>query len=272
MRTVAHISDLHFGRTDPQMVERLRARLLRLRPDLIVVSGDLTQRAKPAEFQAARAFLDSIPEPQIVIPGNHDIELYNPYGRFVERLRRYRTFIADDVEPTFADSELMVVSVNTARSLTIKGGRINGEQLRRLHEHLHSASPGAVKILVAHHPLDLPEMLNHSLVGGARNALRALAGSGIDLILSGHLHVSRSTPPAERMRIGGHTALLVQAGTAVSTRSRGEGNSFNLLETSSGRITVHQHCWSLQKNDFMQGRTERYHRSESGWARMDSAH
>lgn len=272
MRAIAHISDLHFGRTNPQMVESLRRHLVKLRPDLVVVSGDLTQRAKPSEFEQARAFLDSIPKPQIVVPGNHDIALYNPYGRFVERLRRYRTFIAEDVEPTFADSELMVVSVNTARSLTFKGGRINGEQLMRLHDNLRSAPHHAIKILVAHHPLDLPEMLPQSLVGGARNALRVLGGSGIDLILSGHLHVSHATPPAERLRIGGHTALLVQAGTAVSTRSRGQGNSFNWIEVSRDRITVHQHCWSLQADDFARGRTEIYHRAVTGWARMDSAH
>lgn len=268
MRTIAHISDLHFGRTDPEMVRRLRAQLVQLRPDLVVVSGDLTQRARITEFVQARAFLDTIPGPQIVVPGNHDIELYNLYGRFVERLRRYKHHISENVEPYFSDSELMVVSVNTARSLTFKGGRINGEQIKRLCESLRAAPEGALKILVAHHPLDLPAVLNHNLVGRARMALRSLTDCGIDVILSGHLHVSQFVTPAEQLRIGGHTALLVQAGTAISTRSRGELNSFNLIEVTSPRITIHQRCWSVLTSDFTDGRTEQYDRSATGWLRV----
>ena len=132
MRTIAHISDLHFGRTDASMIRRLKAQLTELKPDLLVVSGDLTQRARVSEFTDARAFLDHLPQPQIIVPGNHDIELYNLYGRFVERLQRYRTYISQDVEPSYSDPELMVASVNTARSLTFKGGRISAAQRRRI--------------------------------------------------------------------------------------------------------------------------------------------
>ncbi|HYI93191.1 MAG TPA: metallophosphoesterase family protein [Bryobacteraceae bacterium] len=267
MRSVAHLSDLHFGRTNPEMVEQLRAHLIQMSPDLIVVSGDLTQRARISEFLEARAFLDSLPKPQIVVPGNHDIELYNLYGRFVQRLQRYRLYISEDVEPFYSDPELLIVSVNTARSLTFKGGRVNPAQVMRLRELLVSAEPGAVKILVAHHPIDLPEMLNHGLAGGAEMMLRSLADSGIDLILSGHLHLSRFTGPSEKLRIGGHTSVLVQAGSAVSNRLRGELNSFNWIEVTGDRITIYQRCWSVETSDFTDGRTERYVRSTTGWAR-----
>jgi 3',5'-cyclic AMP phosphodiesterase CpdA len=267
VHTIAHVSDLHFGRTDPHMVAQLRAYLTRIRPDLIVVSGDLTQRARIPEFLEARAFLDSIPTPQIVVPGNHDIELYNLYGRFVQRLQKYQRYISEDVEPSYSDPELLVVSVNTARSLTFKGGKVDIVQVNRLRARLLAAPPDAVKILVAHHPIDLPEMFSHSLVRGAQMVLRALGDCGIDLILSGHLHLSRFAEPAERLRIGGHTSILVQAGTAVSTRSRGESNSFNVIETTRERVIIHQRCWSVLTSDFTDGRTEKYLRSSTGWMR-----
>jgi 3',5'-cyclic AMP phosphodiesterase CpdA len=266
VRKVAHVSDLHFGRTDARMVEQLRSHLVELRPDLMVVSGDLTQRARISEFAEARAFLDSIPAPRIVVPGNHDIALYNVYKRFVGPLRNYRRHISEDVEPFYADAELLALSVNTARSLTFKGGRINQGQVSQVRERLMASSPEVIKILVAHHPLDLPETIRQPLAGRARSALGALAKCGIDLILSGHLHVSRFAAPAEGLRIGGHTALLVQAGTAVSTRGRGELNSFNVIETSEDRITVHQRCWSPADDDFTQCRTGDYRRTAEGWA------
>lgn len=268
MRTIAHISDLHFGRTDAAMARRLRAHLAELCPDVVVVSGDLTQRARITEFADARAFLDHLPQPQIIVPGNHDIELYNLYGRFVERLQRYRAYISENLEPFYSDDELTVVSVNTARSLTFKGGRINGGQIARLQRELRMASPNAVNLLVAHHPLDLPASFDHALVGRARTALKAVTACGVDLILSGHLHVSQLSAPAEPLRIGGHTAILVQAGTAISTRSRGEGNSFNVLETERNRITIHKRAWSADAGDFTDVTTVQYERSGLGWVRV----
>jgi 3',5'-cyclic AMP phosphodiesterase CpdA len=267
MRTVAHISDLHFGRTDAVLVRRLKAQLNELKPDLTIISGDLTQRARISEFADARAFLESIPKPQIAVPGNHDIELYNLYGRFIQRLQRYREYICADVEPHYSDPELTVVSLNTARSLTFKGGRVSAYQIERLKQTLVTATSGSVKILVGHHPLDLPASFEHPLAGRARAALRALTDSGLDMILSGHLHVPQLTAPAERLRIGGHTAILVQAGSAISTRHRGEGNSYNVIEASSERIVIHQRAWSPQAEDFSEVRTVEYKRSSTGWQR-----
>src|SRR5882724_10264204 len=128
MRTLVHLSDLHFGRVDERLVEPLIAAVTEIDPDLVAVSGDLTQRARSHQFREARAFLDALPQPQIVVPGNHDVPLHNVFTRFVRPLDKYKGYITDDLQPVYQDNEIVVVGVNTARSLTIKGGRINENQ------------------------------------------------------------------------------------------------------------------------------------------------
>src|SRR5438270_804255 len=125
MRTLVHLSDLHFGRIDPAVVDALAVAVSTLRPHLVAISGDLTQRAREREYRAAREFLDRLPRPQIVVPGNHDVPLHNVVQRFFGPLTLYRRYISNDLEPFFIDDEIAVAGVNTARSLTWKGGRIN---------------------------------------------------------------------------------------------------------------------------------------------------
>jgi predicted phosphohydrolase len=125
MRTVAHLSDPHFGRIDRATVQALIATVTEARPDIVVVSGDLTQRAKGSEFQEARQFLEALPSPQIVVPGNHDVPLYNVLARALKPLRNYQRYISKELEPFYCDDEIAIVGINTARSLTFKGGRIS---------------------------------------------------------------------------------------------------------------------------------------------------
>jgi 3',5'-cyclic AMP phosphodiesterase CpdA len=132
MRTIVHLSDLHFGRVDQALVEPLIETVNALAPDLVAVSGDLTQRARTAQFVEARAFLDALPAPRIVVPGHHDVPLYNPVARFLGGLLKYRRYISDDLAPFYRDREIAVLGLNTARSLTFKNGRINRKQLRIL--------------------------------------------------------------------------------------------------------------------------------------------
>jgi len=127
MRTLVHLSDLHFGRVDPALVEPLIQLVGRIRPDVVVVSGDLTQRARTEQFKEARRFLDSLPAPQIVVPGNHDVPLHNVVSRFLQPLDKYRRYITDDLEPFYVDDAIAVLGINTARSLTIKRGRVSYE-------------------------------------------------------------------------------------------------------------------------------------------------
>src|SRR5712691_6231696 len=140
MRTLVHLSDLHFGRVDEQLISPLISAVTEINPDLVAVSGDLTQRARSQQFLEARAFLGALPQPQIVVPGNHDVPLHNVFTRFLRPLDKYKRFITDDLQPVYADEEIVVVGVNTARSLTIKGGRINEEQVAGIREKLCGSS------------------------------------------------------------------------------------------------------------------------------------
>src|ERR687889_1424872 len=118
MHRIIHLSDVHFGRTDPVVVAAVLALVRRMEPHLVVVSGDLTQRARAWQFREAREFLDALPRPQIVVPGNHDVPLYNVFARFFQPLDNYKEHITRDLEPFYADAEIAVLGVNTARSLT----------------------------------------------------------------------------------------------------------------------------------------------------------
>jgi 3',5'-cyclic AMP phosphodiesterase CpdA len=266
MRTLVHLSDLHFGRVDGALVAPLIQFVNGLKPDLVAVSGDLTQRARRGQFKEARAFLDALPQPQIVVPGNHDIPLHNVFSRFASPLDKYRRYITDNLRPFYADEEMAVCGINTARSLTVKGGRINTEQVAWLRERLSPLGGEVVKVIVTHHPFDLPAGYDEDdLVGRARMAVEALAACCVDLFLAGHLHISHTGHTAERYRLGERSALVVQAGTATSTRGRGEANSFNVLRLTPVQITIERLVWEPTRETFVVSLTERFQRGATGW-------
>jgi 3',5'-cyclic AMP phosphodiesterase CpdA len=267
MRTLVHLSDLHFGRVDETLLAPLRELVERIAPDVVVVSGDLTQRAKSEEFEQARAFLDTLPGPQIVVPGNHDISLYNLYRRFLKPLDRYRRYITDDLDPVYVDEEIAVLGVNTARSLTFKDGRVNKEQVGKICQQLSGLDAALTRIVVTHHPFDLPESADEGdLVDRAPMAMAAFAECGVDLLLAGHLHMSHSNSTAERYPISEYAALVVQAGTATSTRARGEVNSFNVVRVEPARVEVDRYGWDVLSNSFSLLGTETFLRSGGMWA------
>lgn len=234
MRVLAHLSDLHFGRVEPLALEALHRRVHELAPDLVVVSGDLTQRARKHQFSAARAFLDMLPKPQLVVPGNHDVPLFNLFARFLAPLAGYRRAIAADVEPSYVDDEIALLCINTVRLLRWKAGAVSGKQLARVRE--LARLERAVKVLVTHHPL------------------AHLANCGIDVMLAGHLHATRVDPGK---------ALLIQGGTATSRRTRDEPNSFNLLRVGRPRIDVEQYV--LRGAEFVRSARRSYARENGGW-------
>jgi 3',5'-cyclic AMP phosphodiesterase CpdA len=269
MRSLVHLSDIHFGRVNHEVIAPLIETIVNLKPDLVAVSGDLTQRARSHQFKEARAFLDQLPQPQIVVPGNHDVPLHNVFARFAQPLHKYRRYITDDLRPFYHDEEIAVLGVNTARSLTIKGGRINEEQVAWMRERLCAASDQAVKVVVTHHPFDLPEGHDESaLLGRARMAMAHLASCGADLFLAGHLHISHTTHSAKRYQIEGHSALVVQAGTATSDRGRGEENSFNVIRIERPLIAVERFAWQSERGQFGLNTTERFRHTTAGWTRV----
>jgi len=265
MRTLVHVSDLHFGRIDPAVVEPLRRAVLAAGPDLIAISGDFTQRAKTSEFEAARAFLDSLEPPKLVVPGNHDVPLWNVAARFVTPLTRYRRYISPELEPEHEDEEMIVLGVNTARSLAWGEGRINARQVARIVERLKGAPPSLIRVIVTHHPFDLPPGVHESrLLGRARMAMAELARAQADLFLSGHLHLSHASHSAERYRIEGHSALIVQAGT-VSLRGRGEQPSFNVLKIHRPEISLARLAWDAAGGGFVETAVGHYRHTSAGW-------
>lgn len=265
MKTIAHLSDLHFGKLDEGVLGPLRDALEALRPDLVVVSGDLTQRARAGQFRDAKAYLDTLPQPQLVVPGNHDVPLYNVVKRFVAPLGNYKRIVTDDLMPYYLDDELAVVGVNTSRSFVFKGGRINEEQVEGVRDRLCGLPDGITKIVVTHHPFDVPEGSGEGdqIVGRARMALERLAGCGADLLLSGHLHASHVGHTAERYPIAGVSALVVQAGTATSSRTRETPNSFNALRVESNHVVVESHVWD--GSTFRTAQVLEFFHDPAGW-------
>jgi 3',5'-cyclic AMP phosphodiesterase CpdA len=272
VRTLVHLSDLHFGRIAHAVIEPLLSTVAELTPDVVAVSGDLTQRAHTQEFKAARAFLDALPSPQIVVPGNHDVPLYNLFGRFFHSLTKYRRYISDDLAPFYADEEIAILGINTARALTVKGGRINITQVARIRERLGTGTTKATKILVTHHPFELPPDYHRSdIVGRARMVMETLAACGVDVLLAGHMHRTYAAHTATRYGIRGHSALVVQAGTATSTRERGEANAFNVLRIAHPHITVRGFVWQPERSMFMPDSTRHFRFTPEGWVASSDA-
>lgn len=266
MRTLFHISDIHFGRVDYTVVKPLITAVHKAAPDVVVISGDLTQRARPKQFAEARDFLAQLPAPQIIVPGNHDVPLYNLLNRFLRPLRNYRRYITDDLEPFYLDDEIAVLGINTARSLTFKDGRISREQIGRIRDRLCAIDKRIVKILVTHHPLDLPcGIRNKEPVGRAESAMAALASCGADLLLAGHYHVGAIGDTARRYPLDGYAALVIHAGTALSTRGRGTPNSFNIISIDPPNLTVDRLAWNSGSGEFALSVREKFIKTANGW-------
>jgi 3',5'-cyclic AMP phosphodiesterase CpdA len=268
MRTVVHLSDLHFGRIDPKLPGPLRSAVESLKPDVVCISGDLTQRARRAQFAEAKAFLETLPGPRIVVPGNHDVPYYDVVRRFVSPLDRFREFIDSEPFPSFIDDELAIIGVNTARSLTFKNGRINREQVAEVEKRFRGLPDAVTRIVVTHHPFDLAEGGSEGdLVGRAAMAMQVFAAAGVDFFLSGHMHVTQVQTTAKRYNIDGFVALMIQAGTTTSTRGRGEANAFNVLRIGLDSLDLETWRWEPTQAAFVGGGIQKYAYTEGkGWS------
>lgn len=268
MKTIVHLSDLHFGAELTQLAAALREDILARPPSLVVISGDLTQRARGSQFLAAQAYLKTLPGPQLAIPGNHDIPLYDVLRRFAAPLARYRRYIATDVDPTFVDDELFVAGINTARSLTWKSGRISERQIATLKTRLERTR-ARFKVVVTHHPFIPPPLDSSSdaridLVGRATQALSILDAGRVDVLLAGHLHHGYSGDVRTHYPAAKRAIVCAQAGTAISHRVRGiEPNGYNRIVLDADTIQIEVRTW--KESAFVTLRTVGYRRIDDGW-------
>ncbi len=248
MRQILHLSDVHFGPPHRSQVSDGVHELVRRRPpDLVVISGDLTQRAKPEQFRQARAFVDRFEVPTLTVPGNHDVPMYRVWERALAPFDAYRKHFATDLEPSFEDEELAVIGVNSAFNWTVKDGHVMGARLRRLRKALDETPPGLTKIVVAHHPMVPPPRFDtQRVLMGASAVIDVLAEAGVELVLSGHLHQAwvgstEAYYPAARRPV-----LLAHSGTSTSRRGRGcerKRNTCNWIRVSEEETEVSHLAW-----------------------------
>jgi 3',5'-cyclic AMP phosphodiesterase CpdA len=258
LRSILHISDIHFG---PPHVAPVAAGLLELvrerAPSLVAVSGDLTWRAKPGQFAAARRYLDAMGVPVVVVPGNHDVPMYRFWERVAAPFWAYRRHFSSHLETVSSDDELFIAGINTAHSWTRKHGTVRRRRMRELRAAAVAARPGAFKVVVAHHPIvRTHHLLSEPAVRRARHAAALFGELGIELVLSGHVHIyflghSEDFYP----HLPAHFRIL-HAGTATSRRGRGSErgrNSCNWIEFDRERVTVQQLLWQPEARRFDHG-------------------
>jgi 3',5'-cyclic AMP phosphodiesterase CpdA len=236
------ISDTHFGTEQPPVVEALTEFAAQQHPDVVVLSGDITQRARRAQFHAARAFVESLDTPVLAIPGNHDVPLFDVLARFTRPYGRYREAFGDELEPVHASADLLVQCLNTTRWWRHTNGEISAEQIERVAARVACAAPGQLRVIVVHQPVSVLQAEDvHNLVRRHAAAVHRWADAGADVVMGGHIHLAYVTPlPGLPRRL-----WSVQAGTAVSRRVRGgQPNSVNVLrwgrDAPRGRCVVEQ--------------------------------
>ena len=274
MRTIAHVSDIHFGRTDPAVVEGVVADVHAMEPSLVVMSGDFTQRARAGQYREAAAFMKRLPQPQLVVPGNHDIPLFDLFTRFFMPLRNYRRFITRDLRPVYQDEEMLVIGINSARSWTWthdgfwKDGRISEEQLLDVKLRACDLPAEIMKVVVTHHPfIPPPGERVHGIVHGARRALDQMEQCNIDLLLAGHLHMGYSGDVRTHHEATKRSILSIQAGTATSTRRRSEPNAYNRITLNPDQVTIQVRAWNGR--EFVDAARTHFARLEGVWEREE---
>lgn len=263
---LAHLSDIHFGRIAhervvPALIEEVNEQAL----DLVVISGDLTQRARTREYEAAKAMIDAFEPPVLVVPGNHDVRAWwhNPFERIFRSASRFRRFIGDDTTPSFSTDGVAAFGLNSAHGLTIKGGKIRPRHLDQMRTFFEAQPAEAFRILVVHHHLTRLHALGaHDVAHGAKQALQAAGAANVELLLCGHLHMSH----VENVEIDielGQRIVIASAGTATSSRGRGTNrdvNFYNHVCVWPGHFAIEERRFNATAGAFEPARETRFER------------
>jgi 3',5'-cyclic AMP phosphodiesterase CpdA len=268
MRKLLHVSDVHFG---PPHRPEVSAGVLELvadrRPDLVVVAGDLTQRAKPRQFREARQWVDRLTAPSLTVPGNHDVPMYRFWERALAPFGAYSRHFSNDLEPTFEDDELFVCGINSANNWTIKDGRLSLARIERLADRLAAAPVGKTRIAVIHHELiPAPRFGSQKILTNAERVVEVLAAQGVALVLSGHLHQAYCARAESYYPGLGSDMLVVHSGTTTSSRGRGCERGRNTgywIEVAPERLRVVALEWDGAKKQFVE-RSQHDQPSRSG--------
>ena len=255
MRRLLHITDIHFGRDhQPDRSEGILRLARKRRPDVVVVSGDVTKRAKPSQFQEARRFVDALGAPAVVVPGNHDVPLFRVWERALLPFGAYKRHFDAELEPVWQDDELLIIGVNTAHGWTFTGGRVRPRQIERVRRRLEEEAGRRFTIVVQHHQMiPVPAYGKDEVFRRARTMARTLAMAGADLVLSGHVHLSYLGDSSGADAAAVPAVPVLFSGTASSSRGRGPEkgrNSLHWLEIEDETVAVERLEWQVDKGGF----------------------
>lgn len=269
MTALAHISDIHFGAVDARAAASLAEHLNTDGVDGIIVTGDITQSGRKREFREAAAYLGSFDAPALVVPGNHDAPVYNLGRRFLDPWGRFRDHIHPDLTPSLEVADICIVGLNSARRASLKLdwslGRLSRRQLAEATEKLLNSN-AALKLVAFHHPvLPSPGRAGMALINQPARAIRAFVAAGADALLTGHAHTAR----AELHDAGERPIIVASAGTATSTRTRGEAPSYNLLSWNGSELTVAIHRFGA--NGYEPDIVKTFRRRDETWDAVSTA-
>lgn len=239
MSSILHLSDTHFGTERSEVVEALLRLATRLQPDLAIVSGDITQRARQKEFAAAASFFEHLSMPKLILPGNHDIPFFNLLARVLTPYRPYTQALGRDLSPVLRTPDMLVIGVNTTRPWRQKDGAVSATQVEQVSQQLQAATSRQLRIVVTHQPIHVIRKRDESnRLHGHTQAIEAWSKAGADLILGGHIHLPYVQNLREAYPALTRSTWVVQAGTALSTRIRFKtSNSVNLIRYKTRSAT-----------------------------------
>lgn len=230
---IIQISDLHFGMHNPAIIEPFLEDVALLKPDIIIISGDLTQRARSQQFLQLLEFLRRLPVPQLIVPGNHDIPLYNPFARFINPFKRYTKYISPQLEVSFSNHEVNILGVNSVTPYRLKDGSLNHKTLELIKNYF-SASTQQLNILFFHHNLKYFSGMHHPL-NNAEEFIQYLKECPIHLVCTGHLHYANLQVINKNQ---GQRCVLVHAGSTFCHRTANGKNSFYFINTDQLRCSI----------------------------------